>query len=134
MEYMIFNIAQAASPGLASTTEFVARVNEVILFPLITLLTAIAFLFFMYGCFIYISNANNPAAREVGRGHIMWGIVGMFVMLSAFGILSVAANTFGLKDELDCADDPSAPGCNGTVFTLPSADGGLPPVCDETPC
>lgn len=118
---MIFNIAYAASPGLASTTEFVGRVNEVILFPLITLLTAIAFLVFIYGCFIYIANADNPSAREVGRGHILWGIVGMFIMLSAFGILMVAANTFGLKDELDCADNPGAAGCGGTVFELPGA-------------
>ncbi len=118
--FMLLAIAHAASPGVIEATDFVSSVNEVILFPLITLLTAIAFLVFIYGCFEYISNANNPAARAVGQSHIMWSIVGMFVMLLAYGILAVAANTFGLVDELGCADDPNLAGCNGTVFEIPA--------------
>ena len=118
---MIFNTVYAASPGVTEASDFVSSVNEVILFPLITLLTAIAFLVFIYGCFEYISNANNPAARAVGQSHIMWSIIGMFVMLMAYGILMVAANTFGLVDELGCADDPSDPDCNGTVFVIPTS-------------
>lgn len=117
---MILNYAYAASPGVEEAFNFVGDVNDIILYPLIMLLTAIAFLVFMYGCFEYIANANNPAARETGRSHIMWSLVGMFVMLMAYGILAVAANTFGLVDELDCADMPSLAGCNGTVFELPA--------------
>ena len=118
---MFFNIAYASSnsPGITEATEFVAKFNEVILYPLIILLTAVALLVFMYGSFQYIANSDQSTAREDGRKHIMWGIIGLLVMLTAFAILSVAANTFGLKNTLDCAKDPTASGCNGTVFTLP---------------
>ena len=36
----------------------------------------------------------------------------MFVMLVAYAILSIAANTFGLEERLDCSSDPSIPGCD----------------------
>ena len=75
---------------------FVATFNKVILFPLITLLLAVALVVFLYGCFIYIANANSDTARAKGKQHILWGIVGMLVMVSAYGILSIAAGTFKL--------------------------------------
>lgn len=75
---------------------FLDRLNDVILFPLITLLTTIALIVFLYGCFEFLINSDNETARSQGKRHIMWGIVGMLVMISAFAILSIAANTFGL--------------------------------------
>ena len=75
----------------------VARVNEVILFPAITLLLTVALVVFLYGCFEFVVNANNPGGREAGRKHILWGVIGMLVMVSAMGILSIAAGTFGLS-------------------------------------
>jgi hypothetical protein len=110
---MFPNIAYAqVTPGLASTTEFIAKFNEIILFPIIALLTAVALLIFIYGCFQYIVHADDASAREEGRKHIMWGIVGLFIMLTAFAVLSLAANTFGLQGELDCADNPTAANCD----------------------
>ncbi len=97
--------------------DFVTRVNNAILFPLIALLSGIAFLYFLWGCAQYIMNANNESAREDGKKHIMYGLIGLVVMLSAFAILSLAVNTFGLGKTLDCADNPTASGCD-TVFKL----------------
>jgi hypothetical protein len=78
----------------------------------------------MYGCFLYIVRAGDPAARAQGTKHITWGIVGVVVMLSAYTIMSIAAGTFGLDDTLDCASDPFQSGCNGTVIPdLPSTSG-----------
>ena len=92
----------------------VAKVNDAILFPLIALLSGIAFLYFIYGCAEYIMNASNDSARETGKKHIMYGLIGLVVMLSAFAILSLAANTFGLQKNLDCAKNPTASGCDST--------------------
>lgn len=76
---------------------FLDRLNDVILFPLITLLMTIALVVFLYGCFEFIVHADNETARSAGKQHILWGIVGMLIMISAFAILSIAANTFGLS-------------------------------------
>lgn len=79
---------------------FMDRINEVILFPLITLLLAIALVVFLFGAFQYVLGANNPTARAEGSKHILWGIIGMVVMVSAWTILYIAAGTFGVESEL----------------------------------
>lgn len=91
---------------------FVAKFNDVILFPTIVLLTAIAFLVFIWGCFEYFMNASNDQGRQKGVKHITFGVIGLVVMVSAFSILKIATATFGLDDELDCANNPTQGGCS----------------------
>ncbi len=90
---------------------FVTKVNDLILFPLIALMSGIAFLYFIYGGAVYILNANNDSAHEEGKKHIMYGIIGLVVMLSAYALLTLATNTFGLGKQLDCAKNPIQSGC-----------------------
>ncbi len=97
--------------AVGEAVSFVATVNDVIIFPLIALLTGIAFLVFLYGCAEFIFNASNEQGRKQGTQHVMYGIIGLVVMLSAWSILQIATATFGLNDELDCANNPSASGC-----------------------
>lgn len=92
-------------------SSFVDKLNEVILFPLIALLLGVAFLIFLYGCAEYIFKSGNESARADGVKHITWGIIGLVVMTTAWAILSLATGTFGLGDELECANDPSRSGC-----------------------
>jgi len=103
---------------------FVQRFNEVILFPTIALLSAVALLVFMYGCFLYIVRAADPAARAQGVKHITWGILGVVIMLSAYTIMSIAAGTFGLNDELDRANDGQMVNPIGTGGANGGATGG----------
>ena len=100
-------LTAAATAGAVETGEFVAKVNDVILFPLIALLTGIAMLYFVYGAVTYIMNAENSSGRETGRNHIIYGTIGLLVMLIAFSILTIAANTIGEGDLLDCANNPT---------------------------
>lgn len=103
--------------AVRQAAEFVGRVNEIILFPFIALLMAIAFLVFLWGCAQYVINANNDQGRDTGRRHIIYGLVGLFVMVSAWAILRLVAATFGLGDQVDCANDPSGSGCD-RVFEI----------------
>ncbi len=91
----------------------VDMVNDAILFPVIALMSAIAFLVFLWGAFEYVRNADNDSARAAGQQHLLWGVIGLLVMLSAFAILNVAAGTFGLGinvPEADCSSVGSGPG------------------------
>jgi NADH:ubiquinone oxidoreductase subunit 2 (subunit N) len=97
--------AYAASGAQETAQELLGTINEVILFPLITLMMAVALLIFLYGLFEYVRNAESDSGRETGRRHILWGVIGMLVMLSAMSILYVAAGTFDLDDEIDAARD-----------------------------
>lgn len=102
---------------------FVSKFNEFILFPTIALLSVVAFLVFLWGCAEYFFNANSDQGRQQGVKHITFGIIGLVIMVSAFAIISIAVNTFGLGEQLDCAKDPTADGCED-VFSLPSRSGG----------
>jgi Na+/H+ antiporter NhaD/arsenite permease-like protein len=95
----MYAFAQSAAQEAAQG--FLTKINEAILFPLITLMMAIALLIFLYGAFEYVKGAANDGDRETGRRHLLYGIIGMLVMLSAFTILTIAAATFGLDDELE---------------------------------
>ncbi len=110
--------AAAKTAAIAEATSFIEKLNEAILFPLIFLLTGVALLFFIYGAAVYILNANSDQAREEGKKNIMYGILGLFIMGSAYAILNLAAGTFGLNDELDCYSDPTASGCE-SAFEIP---------------
>lgn len=100
----MIHIAYAATEGQIAAQCFVNNINDAILFPLITLLMALAFLMFLYGSFEYVRNSSSDQGRETGKQHILWGVVGMFIMLSAFSILSFAAGTFNLDlSNVDCS-------------------------------
>jgi hypothetical protein len=114
----LFTFAQSPQDkAAAEAAGFVAKFNEIILFPLIALLSAVAFLVFLWGCAQYFINATNDQARQQGVKHITFGIIGLVVMLSAYAILGIATNTFGLNDQLDCANNPDS-GCS-SVFEVP---------------
>lgn len=87
-------IAYAAAADVARS--FLAKINDAVLFPLITLLMGVALVVFLFGAFEYVQGADNPEARQKGQRHLLFGIIGLFVMVAAFTILSIAANTFGV--------------------------------------
>lgn len=122
-----------ANGHTAEAIGFVNTLNNVVLVPLIGLLAGIAFLVFIWGCFQYVVNANNAAGRETGSKHIMWGIIGLVIMLSAYSILIIATSTLGVEGELEAAKDGSIdivlPGGGGAAGggntgTGPGAGGG----------
>jgi|GEM_PF-1921837 len=107
--FTLINHAQAASSAQIAAQCFVDKINNVILFPLITLLMALAFLMFLYGAFEYVKNSGSDAGRETGRRHLLYGVIGMLVMLSALAILNIAAGTFGLGlSTVQCSQQTTA--------------------------
>lgn len=80
---------------------FLDRLNHAIVYPLIALLMAVALVVFLYGCFEYIAGGSSDDVRRKGRTHILWGIIGMLVMVSAYSILEITVGTFGLGSELN---------------------------------
>lgn len=72
-----------------------ANIERVILFPLMTLLMALALLVFLYGGYEFVLGAGDDEKRRKGKSHMLWGIIGFLVMISAYAILRIAANTFG---------------------------------------
>lgn len=65
-----------------------------VLLSLIPLITAFAVLVMIWGLAKFIGNAGDTKAHDDGRALIFWGTVGLFVMVTLWGILAVMLNEF----------------------------------------
>lgn len=72
---------------------FIGNVEKNIANPLIMLLFGIALVVFMWGVVKYIANADNEIDRKEGSNAIIYGIVGMFIMFSVFGLMNLVGAT-----------------------------------------
>ncbi len=88
-------VAHAAS-HIEAAQSMVSRIEEVILFPVLSFMLALALLYFLWGAYEFVANADSDSGRDTGKSHMMYGIIGMVVMVSALAILRLAAGTFGL--------------------------------------
>ena len=55
---------------------------------------AIAVLTFFWGLAGFILQADNEQKRYDGKQLMIWGIIGLFVIISIWGIVAVISNTF----------------------------------------
>ncbi len=82
--------------------EFFCHVITQIVNPVIELLFALALVYFLYGVFEFIANQSNDEAKTKGKSHMLWGIVGLTIMMGVWGILNVLLNTIGVdKGQVD---------------------------------
>jgi uncharacterized membrane protein YidH (DUF202 family) len=62
----------------------------------IPFLVGLAVFLIIYGIFGFISSAGDEEKRKEARDFIMWGVIGVFLMLSVWGLINILVNTFGL--------------------------------------
>lgn len=73
----------------------VKKVFTLVIDPVVRLLFAAAIFYFVWGVFKYIQNAADADARLAGGRHILWSTVGIFIMISVWGIIAVLKRTIG---------------------------------------
>lgn len=64
--------------------------------PLILLLLGVAIAAFVWGMVEFIQGADGDEGRAKGKRHMVWGLVGLFIMVSVFGIMCLIATTLNL--------------------------------------
>lgn len=74
-----------------------AKIVTVIVVPIVSLVFVLAVLLFIWGIAGLIIYRENPEKREEGQRNILWGVVGMFIMVSVYGIIRLIANTVGVS-------------------------------------
>ncbi len=94
------NIAAAAA-----AERLVQNISGVIVNPLIVLMFSVALLVFLWGVREYIAGADNPEVRSKGAQHILWGIVGMGIMVMSFSLVRIVLGTFGLGQDSKTQSD-----------------------------
>lgn len=73
--------------------QFILNLANVILNPLIRLMFVVALVVFLWGIVEYIRGAGSSDSREQGTRHIIWGLIGLFIMVSVYGIIELFKNT-----------------------------------------
>lgn len=81
-----------------SIATFLNKINSAILNPLIGLVFAVATIVFIYGLVEFIRSETADKAREAGKKKILYGLLGMFIMFSAYGLIHLILGTFGIPN------------------------------------
>ena len=88
-------IAHAASGADAVINSIVPKIVDNIVMPIVQLTFALAVVVFVWGLIGFFKNGDESAERTKGQQHILWGVVGMAIMVSVYGIIRLVANTVG---------------------------------------
>ena len=89
MDFGIIPVAEA------SITTLMASISRVIINPLIVFMFALAVVYFLYGLALYFMSPDNEEMKKNSKQHMIWGVVGMFIMVSVFGIINLTLKIVG---------------------------------------
>lgn len=78
---------------------FMGKVMTELINPITGVIFAAALVYFLYGLMIFLFGAGEESVRTEGKRHMLWGVVGMLVMVSVFSILGLVLHTFGVEAE-----------------------------------
>ncbi len=92
--YIVFpHPAEAAVSFKVFVSMLIGAANSAV----VPLLFAFAVLFFLFGVFKYfILGGESEKDRGEGKKFILWGLLALALMVSAFGLVRIFMNTFGL--------------------------------------
>ena len=77
-----------------SIQEIIEKITKELINPTIYLLFSAATAVFVYGIVLYIYSAGEGGTSK-GKNIMLYGIIGLFVMASALGIVKILCNFFG---------------------------------------
>lgn len=63
---------------------------------IVPLIMSLALLAFLWGVAQYIRKGGDPGEREQGRQFMLWGVIGLAVMASVWGLVRIITNTIGV--------------------------------------
>lgn len=97
---------------MSGISDVMSRFWNYLIYPAILVVFAAGFFLFVYGLVEFLWKLNEGGDNKEGKQHMIWGIVGMFIMVSVYGILSLVTNTFGI--DIRNPDTSTLPNINVT--------------------
>ena len=74
---------------------------------IIQVLIAFAVLYIIFNVVRYIMSAEDPEKRKNIGMAVLWGIVGLFVILSIWGLVNILSNTFRTNNNAPVQNFPT---------------------------
>jgi len=99
-----------ALPVLALAQDIESNVVEPlqgILDALIPLLMVAAFVVFLWGVIKFITSGGDEEKKKSGKSLIIYGLIGLFVMVAVWGIIKLVQGTFGVtQTDINLPESP----------------------------
>jgi hypothetical protein len=85
------------TPATASAVNVVNQITAAFIDPAIALVFAAGLMVFIFGVveYLYALNVKGEVGGDEGKKHMLWGLVGMFIMLASWAIIKIIDNTLG---------------------------------------
>jgi len=91
---MLTSAATVGGEGTAFITSILAFINDI----LIPFILGLAFLFFVWGMFVYfIAGGANEEKKEQGKSLLIYAILGFVIIIVFWGIINLLTNASGLE-------------------------------------
>ncbi len=71
-------------------------ISCILITSLVPVLFSIAMVAFIWGVIQTFINPNNEEARKKGKAYVLWGLIGLFIMVTMWSLVGVFTDTFGL--------------------------------------
>ncbi len=91
IDFQIIPVAEA------NVVTLMKSIDRVIINPIIFFMFALAMVYFLYGLVQYLVYPDSEEIRKKSKSLMLWGIIGLFIMVAVFGIMNVILNTLGEK-------------------------------------
>ena len=104
-------VASAATLDCTTKGTIVYMVCQVttIVTSLVPILMALGVIYFIYGVATYVI-AADAEAQKAGRERMIFGIIGLVVIVAIWGLVSVLTSTFGISTDTVTPGLPGIPG------------------------
>jgi len=83
-----------------SLSTILAPIISNVIEPALLFIFGAAFIYFIWGVYKLIRDADSPEGRELGWKHILYSAIGMFIMLGAYGIIRLIASSVNVQSPL----------------------------------
>lgn len=82
---------------LTSITNIINWASCILVKSIIPFLITLATVAFIWGVIQYFLSPNNEEKRKKGKSFVIWGLIGLFVIISVWGLVGLLSDTFGVK-------------------------------------
>ncbi len=82
--------------GVTTIQTFLCKIAD-ILSAIIPILIILGVIYFIWGVITYVI-ASDEEAKKAGRDRIVFGIIGLAVIIAVWGLVKILTNTFGLSN------------------------------------
>jgi len=98
MKKVLISSLALATPFVALAADLKSIVGTIrdLVNTIVPLFMVVAVAVFLWGIVKYITAAGDEEKAKAARGYIIYGLIGVFVMVCFWGIIQVVASTFGI--------------------------------------